>query len=48
MKELTNTSQSLYSKSEKDLLHIIIFSNAPASFKKKAKKIYREKYGKII
>ena len=48
MKELTNTSQTLHTKSEKDLLHIIIFSNAPYSYKKKAKQIYRERFGKII
>ncbi len=48
MKEITNSYQLLDSKSEKDLFHIIKFSHAPASYKKKAKQIYKVKFGKII
>ncbi len=48
MNEITNTYQILNSKSEKDLFHIIKFSHAPAPYKKKAKQIYKVKFGKII
>ena len=47
MNEITNTYQILNSKSEKDLFHIIKFSHAPASYKKKAKQIYKVKFGKL-
>lgn len=48
MKEITNIDLALKSKSEKDLFHIIKFSHAPAAYKKKAKQIYKLKFGKTI
>ncbi len=48
MKEITYTIHALESKSEKDLFHIVKFSHAPSSFKKIARKVYKEKFGKMI
>lgn len=48
MNEIEDSKNVLNKLSEKDLFHIIKFSHAPASYKKKAKQIYKVKFGKII